>query len=180
MMLAHGPVLDDWLAKRLDRRFRLPGNAGDFVRRCSLRLRPGGHRPGAPGRSQGTDECGAPALLSSLWLGRSVGRQFSTRCCTRLAGAAQPRVFVVHLSHVEVHRSARRHGVPDEDIEHALGHSVAWAELGDDPPRYLVVGPDRSGNLLELVVLHTQGDELVIHAMALRRTTQREMFGGEP
>jgi hypothetical protein len=53
-----------------------------------------------------------------------------------------------------------------------LGHSVAWAELGDDPPRYLVVGPDRSGNLLELVVLHAQGDELVIHAMTLRRATQ--------
>lgn len=81
---------------------------------------------------------------------------------------------------MEVHRSARRHGVTDEDIEHAWDHSVAWAELGDDPPRYLVVGPDRSGNLLELVVLHTQGDELVIHAMALRRGTQRELLGGEP
>jgi uncharacterized DUF497 family protein len=81
---------------------------------------------------------------------------------------------------VEVHSSARRHGVPDEDIGHALEHAVAWAELGDDPPRYLVVGPGRSGNLLELVLLHTQGDELVIHAMALRRATQRELFGGEP
>lgn len=52
-------------------------------------------------------------------------------------------------------------------------------ELGDDPPRYLVVGPDRSGNLLELVVIAARDSELVIHAMALRRSTERELFGGE-
>jgi hypothetical protein len=61
--------------------------------------------------------------------------------------------------------SARRHGVADEDIDHALAHAVAWAELGDDPPRYLLAEPDRAGNLLELVVLVLGGDELVIHAM---------------
>lgn len=54
-----------------------------------------------------------------------------------------------------------------------------WVELGDDPPRYLVVGPDRSANLLELVVIGTDVSDFVIHAMALRRSTQRELFGGE-
>jgi len=54
---------------------------------------------------------------------------------------------------VEIHRSARRHQVPDEDISHAYEHPVAWVELGDDPLRYLLAGADRAGNLLELVVL---------------------------
>lgn len=81
---------------------------------------------------------------------------------------------------MDVHRSARRHGVADDDIDHAYRHPVAWVELGDDPPRCLVVGPARSGNLLELVVIETDASELlVIHAMALRPSTQRELFGGE-
>lgn len=80
---------------------------------------------------------------------------------------------------MEIHGSARRHNVADEDIEHALAHSVAWAELGDDPPRYLLAGPDRAGNLLELVVLVLGGDELVIHAMGLRRSTAQELLGEE-
>jgi hypothetical protein len=80
---------------------------------------------------------------------------------------------------VEIHGSARRHGVADEDIDHAYRQAVTWVQLGDDPPRYLVVGPDRSGNLLELVVIETDVSDLAIHAMALRRSTQRELFGGE-
>jgi hypothetical protein len=80
---------------------------------------------------------------------------------------------------VEIHRSARRHGVANEDIDHAYRRAAMWVELGDDPPRFLVVGPARSGNLLELVVIETDVSELVIHAMALRRSTQRELFGGE-
>jgi hypothetical protein len=47
---------------------------------------------------------------------------------------------------------------------HAIDH-----DLGEDPDRWLVIGPDRSTNLLELVVLATaEGDELIIHAMPLR------------
>lgn len=69
--------------------------------------------------------------------------------------------------------------MPDDAIAHAYEHALAWAELGDDPPRYLVVGPDVAGNLLELVVLETDGGELVIHAMALRRSTGQELFGEE-
>lgn len=80
---------------------------------------------------------------------------------------------------MEIHRSARRHSVADEDIEHAVAHAVTWTELGDDPPRYLLAGPDRAGHLLELVVLDLGGDELVIHAMPLRRSTAQELFGGE-
>jgi hypothetical protein len=40
--------------------------------------------------------------------------------------------------------------------------------IGEDPDRWLVIGPDRAGNLLELVVLVDQRGEMVIHAMTLR------------
>lgn len=46
-------------------------------------------------------------------------------------------------------------------------------------PRYLVAGAERAGNLLELVVMEIEKDVLVIHAMTLRRSTQREIFGGD-
>jgi len=80
---------------------------------------------------------------------------------------------------VEIHRSARRHHIHDDDIGHAYENAVAWTELGDDPPRYLVTGADRAGNLLELVVLDVEDGVLVIHAMKLRRSTQAELFGGD-
>jgi hypothetical protein len=79
---------------------------------------------------------------------------------------------------VEIHHSARRHRIRDDDIQHAYEQAVAWAELGDDPPRFLVAGADRAGNLLELVVMEVESDVLVIHAMRLRRSTQAELFGG--
>ncbi len=44
--------------------------------------------------------------------------------------ARSPRwcVLVVHLCRVEIHKSTRRHRVGDEDIEHALSHSLTWVE----------------------------------------------------
>jgi hypothetical protein len=52
---------------------------------------------------------------------------------------------------------------------HAVDHSLVVDDLGDDPDRWLVIGPGRAANLLELVVLiTTEGDELIIHAMPLR------------
>lgn len=70
---------------------------------------------------------------------------------------------------MEIHPSARRHGIADEDMLHAIEHSMVVDDLGEDPDRWLVIGPDRTANLLELVVLvTTAGDELIIHAMRLR------------
>ena len=52
---------------------------------------------------------------------------------------------------------------------HAVEHSMRVDDVGEDPDRWLVIGPDRAGNLLEIVVLTTsEGDELIIHAMRLR------------
>ncbi len=72
---------------------------------------------------------------------------------------------------MELHESARKHGVSDEDIFHALDRALVEFDLGDDdsPMRRLVIGPDLAGNLLEIVVLDfDDGREMAIHAMALR------------
>ena len=60
------------------------------------------------------------------------------------------------------HESARKHGVPDDDIVHAYEHALTWVEVGEDPVRYLMAGPDRAGNLLELLLLATPTVDLVI------------------
>lgn len=60
---------------------------------------------------------------------------------------------------------------------HAFENSIAWLEVDDDPFRYLLAGPDRAGNVIELVIVVTEDAELVIHAMPLRRSTE-ELLGG--
>lgn len=87
-------------------------------------------------------------------------------------------ISVLRLFRVEIHASARRHGVVDEDIVHAFDNIVSWQEVGDDPYRYLAAGPDRAGNLIELVILDAR-DALVIHAMGMRSSTRDQLFGNE-
>ena len=79
---------------------------------------------------------------------------------------------------MEVLASALRHGVDPEDIQHALAHALAVDEVGEDPLRYLVLGPDRAGNLLGLVVLDRPNGPAVIHAMSMRPTYRRLLPGG--
>jgi len=75
---------------------------------------------------------------------------------------------------VEVHDSARNHGVADEDILHAIDHALAIEDAGEESDRWLLIGPDRAGNLLEIVVLTTiEGKQLVIHAMPMRPKYRR-------
>ena len=75
---------------------------------------------------------------------------------------------------MEIHDSAHRHDVAEEDMLHAVEHSLVVDDLGEDPDRWLVLGPDTAGNLLELVVLiSTEGDEIIIHAMPMRPKYRR-------
>ena len=73
---------------------------------------------------------------------------------------------------MEIHPAARKHGVPDDDIRHAVEQAlVGYAlEQGEgEPRRTLLLGPDRAGNLLEIVVLELDdGDRIAIHAMRMR------------
>lgn len=75
---------------------------------------------------------------------------------------------------MEVGDSARKHGVVDADLIHATDHALALEDAGEDPDRWLVIGPDRAGNLLEVVVMITvEGAQLAIHAMAMRSRYRR-------
>ena len=62
----------------------------------------------------------------------------------------------------------------DEDIDHAIEHALAIEDAGEDPDRWLVIGPDRAGNLLDVVVITTvEGTQLAIQAMAMRPQFRR-------
>lgn len=74
---------------------------------------------------------------------------------------------------MEIHRSARKHGISDVAVLHALDHALTVIDLEPDadPPKVLAIGPDHAGNLLEIIWLELAEDvDLVIHAMPLRPT----------
>ena len=72
---------------------------------------------------------------------------------------------------------AQRHEISDEAFAHAFVHSIVWVEVGDDPIRVQLAGPDSAGNVLALVVMMEDKEALVIHAMPLRRTAAEPLFG---
>jgi hypothetical protein len=85
-----------------------------------------------------------------------------------------PRVKLSYYdTFVDVFPSALHHGVDEEDIQHGVRHALLVEEVGDDPIRYLLLGLDRAGNLLELVVLDTPRGPAVIHAMPVRAQYRR-------
>jgi hypothetical protein len=73
---------------------------------------------------------------------------------------------------VEIHPSARKHGMADEDIKHATKNSMAIDDQDDDTRLYL--GPARNAELLEIVTIVRDDEmELAIHAMKMRDKYQR-------
>lgn len=72
---------------------------------------------------------------------------------------------------MEIYRTARKHGISDADLRHVVDHALYAGALEGDPPlRLLYLGPDRAGNLVEVVVIERDdGSELAIHTMKMRR-----------
>ncbi|MCL3778616.1 MULTISPECIES: hypothetical protein [unclassified Actinomyces] len=67
-------------------------------------------------------------------------------------------------------RSALKHGCATRDVGAALETSARRTLLGEDPVRWLYVGFDGVGRVLEIVtVVGDDGQEVVIHAMRARR-----------
>ncbi len=57
---------------------------------------------------------------------------------------------------------------------HVVERTLVVDDLGEDPDRWLVLGPDLAGNLLEVIVLISrEGDEIIIHAMTMRPQYRR-------
>lgn len=112
-----------------------------------------------------------PNAESACTAGRLAMRLAGTFCA--FDGDAIRSSSVVRYPRVELLPSARRHGIDDRDVDHAVRHAMVVEDVGEDPGRYLVVGPDRSGQLLELVVLDRPQGPAVIHAMAMRAKYRR-------
>lgn len=77
---------------------------------------------------------------------------------------------------MEVHPAARKHGIADEDIEHAVANAMTIDNQDDDTRLYL--GPARDSELLEVVTIVGGGGELAIHAMRMRPKYERLLPGG--
>ena len=83
------------------------------------------------------------------------------------------------MREVGINASARRSGIEDGDIRHAITHAVFSDDIDPEPPvRRLHLGPDRAGNMLEVVTLHFDDvGELAIHAMRMTRRYRRLLEG---
>lgn len=70
---------------------------------------------------------------------------------------------------MQIRESARKHGVSDSDIEHAWANALRLVEYEyDGEDRLLVIGPDSTGRLLELVAVPAADPDRIIHADVLR------------
>lgn len=75
----------------------------------------------------------------------------------------------------DLHSSARKHyrrdRLDDDAVIYAASHVLQSRPLDDDddPRRWLMIGTDPAGRLLEIVTLiYDDGYELIIHAMKAR------------
>lgn len=79
----------------------------------------------------------------------------------------------------EVAASARKHGIVEHDMLHAIDNAIRYAEQEyDGELRILVIGPDRVGRLLEIVLVPVDEPQRIIHADLLR-LKRRRLLGGE-
>lgn len=68
---------------------------------------------------------------------------------------------------MEIGGSARRHGISDEAMLHAVRQAIRITDLDEDFTLY--IGADQSGTLLEVGLVGVETEEpRIIHAMNLR------------
>ncbi len=68
---------------------------------------------------------------------------------------------------MDIEPSARKHGVHDDDMIHAVRHHWRAFET-DDPSVTMFIGPASDGEALEVGVVHDDEGVAVIHAMSAR------------
>jgi len=78
---------------------------------------------------------------------------------------------------MRVGEPARKHGVADADILHAVRNAMRWVVMDDDLT--MLIGAATNGALLEIGVLDIEGDDpVIVHAMPLRRRFHRFLTEG--
>ena len=70
---------------------------------------------------------------------------------------------------VEILPRARRHGIPDDDIRHAVNTALGAITTSNQPDFIMLIGPDAASRLLEIGVLSADDNDYVIHAMPARQ-----------
>ena len=70
---------------------------------------------------------------------------------------------------IEFNRAAFKHGITEENIRYALNRPRYEGPLEDDEYKYIVLGFDNSGKLLEILYNHIDDETInVFHAMKCR------------
>lgn len=94
------------------------------------------------------------------------------RRCTAVRGDVNVPLTALNVKvdfTAEIRRSTGKHGVSEVDILHAWRNALRYVEYEHDgEERLLVIGPDRSGALLELVAVPASAPTRLIHADLLR------------
>lgn len=71
-----------------------------------------------------------------------------------------------------VAESARKHGIEDSAMLHALEHPFRIFDLEEEFT--MVIGADHAGNLLEIGVVESDNaEQVIVHAMLARRKFMR-------
>ena len=68
----------------------------------------------------------------------------------------------------EILPSARKHGVSDDDITHAISNAIAAITRHEQPEFTMLIGPTINADLLEIGVVETDEQDYVIHAIPAR------------
>jgi len=70
---------------------------------------------------------------------------------------------------VEFNQAAFKHGITEENIRHVLNYPEYEGPLDDDLNKYIVIGFDKSSNLLEILYNRINDETInVFHAMKCR------------
>ena len=70
---------------------------------------------------------------------------------------------------LEFHEAAFQHNISKEDIIHALKYRTHDALIEELPDKWAVIGPNRAGNLIELIYCEVDKNSICIyHAMNAR------------
>jgi hypothetical protein len=63
--------------------------------------------------------------------------------------------------------TARRHGIADDDMLHAVRNAIATEDLDDGFTMF--IGPARDASLVEVGVVDSASGPVIVHAMVARR-----------
>jgi len=70
--------------------------------------------------------------------------------------------------------SAHKHGILDTDIEFVFDNAINSVILEEFPLKIMLFGFDTTGRVLEIgYFVNECGDEIIIHAMKLRKVYQK-------